>query len=178
MATDTDATGKTESVGFPPFDQVDTFASQAFWFLLTFAILYLVLSRLILPRIGGTLERRSNQLATDMDEAERLKDESVAAQAALDQRLAEARAQARSSADKAKADADAMVATETQKLEAELDERLGQAEARIREVRQAAMGQVEDVATDTASAVLEHLGVSADAAQVRGAVANTVQGNA
>jgi F-type H+-transporting ATPase subunit b len=58
--------------GFPPF-QKDTFASQLLWITLAFVGLYLLMSRVALPRIGSIIEDRKQRIASDFAEAERLK---------------------------------------------------------------------------------------------------------
>ena len=58
--------------GFPPF-QKDTFASQLLWLALVFVALYLLMSRIALPRIGSILEARRQRIDGDLAEAARLK---------------------------------------------------------------------------------------------------------
>ena len=60
--------------GFPPF-QKDTFASQLLWITLAFVALYLLMSRVALPRIGSIIEDRKQRIASDFAEAERMKAE-------------------------------------------------------------------------------------------------------
>src|SRR5438552_14098685 len=79
--------------GFPPF-QKDTFASQFLWLALTFVALYLLMSRIALPRIGTILEARRKRIDGDLAEAARLKDASDAAIAAYETSLADARGRA------------------------------------------------------------------------------------
>src|SRR5262249_28640347 len=61
--------------GFPPF-QKDTFPSQILWLAFFFIALYLLMSRIGLPRVGGILENRQRHIDDDISEAERLKKES------------------------------------------------------------------------------------------------------
>src|SRR5262245_59976427 len=79
--------------GFPPFDPA-TFASQLFWLALTFIVLYLLMSRVALPRIGSILKQRRNKIEGDLGEAQRLKGESDVAIAAHEKALADARGRA------------------------------------------------------------------------------------
>jgi F-type H+-transporting ATPase subunit b len=72
---------KEHGGGFPPF-QKDTFASQLLWVALTFVALYLLMSRVALPRIGSIIEDRKQRIASDFAEAERLKADSDAASVA------------------------------------------------------------------------------------------------
>src|SRR5438477_13060171 len=79
--------------GFPPF-QSETFASQLLWLAITFIALYLLMSRVALPRIGTILDKRKGRIDGDLAEAARLKDQSDAAIAAYEKSLADARSRA------------------------------------------------------------------------------------
>src|SRR5262245_35209893 len=82
-----------ESIKFPPFDK-QAFPSQLLWLVLSFLALYLLMSRIALPRIGALLEARGKQMEGDFNEANRLKAESGEASAAYQQALADARGRA------------------------------------------------------------------------------------
>src|SRR5690606_4338598 len=115
---------------FPPFDS-STFASQLLWLAITFGLFYLFLKKVVMPRIGGILEVRSDRIAQDLEQAARMKEEADAAIAAYEQELAEAKAKAntigQAARDSAKADAEA----ERKQVEAALETKLSEAEARI-----------------------------------------------
>src|SRR6516164_11153524 len=72
---------------FPPF-QKDTFASQLVSLAIAFVALYLIVSRIALPRVGGVIEARQNKIEGDLGEAQKLKDESQAALKAYESELA------------------------------------------------------------------------------------------
>ena len=160
---------------FPPFNK-ETFASQLVWLAITFVALYLLMSRVALPRVGGILEARSRKIADDLAEAEKLKQQSEAAVAAYEKALAEARGRAQAIAsqtrDKLMAEADARRKT----LEAKLNERLVEAEKAIDTTRRTAMANVKGIATETAGAIVERLiGAKPDAKAVEDAVVETLK---
>src|ERR1700690_2381601 len=96
MAESTPAHTEVPSGGhgqFPPFRR-DTIASQLLWFAITFIALYLVVAKLGLPRIGGSLEARRGGIAADLAAASRLKEGADTAMAAYEKSLAEARTRA------------------------------------------------------------------------------------
>jgi F-type H+-transporting ATPase subunit b len=141
---------------FPPFNPA-TFPSQILWLVITFGLFYLFLKRVVMPRLGGIIEVRSDRITKDLDQAAKLKGEADAAVAAYEQELAEAKKNANSigqqAADAAKAEAEAA----RKKIEAALDEKLGEAEARISSIKANAMKEVGSIAEDTASAIVEAL---------------------
>src|ERR1700744_4028878 len=78
---------------FPPF-QKDTFASQLVSLAIAFVALYLIVSKIALPRVGGVIDQRQNTIDGDLAEAQRLKDESDGALKAYESELAAARSRA------------------------------------------------------------------------------------
>ena len=109
--------------GFPPF-QKETFASQLLWLALVFAALYLLMSRLALPRVGSILEHRRQRVEGDLTEAQRLKDQSDAAITAYEQALADARSRAQALANETHQHAAEQAEASRKDLDAKLNERL------------------------------------------------------
>src|SRR5258708_26291306 len=91
---------------FPRFYS-HNFASQILWLALTFIALYVVMSRVALPRIGSILEYRRRHIDNDLQEAQRLKGDSDAAIAAHERALSEARARAQTLASETRTKASA-----------------------------------------------------------------------
>lgn len=163
------------SVAFPALD-LWHYPSQIAWLILTFGVLYWVLSSMILPRMSANLERRSDTIANDLDEAARLNENAQEAKQALEVSLAKARAGASQTVQEAEAKMAEEIATETRRLDAELETKLAAAEARITEVRAAALSNVETVASDATGAILKKLGLTASAQDIGSAVAKAVKG--
>ncbi|QRG09467.1 F0F1 ATP synthase subunit B [Xanthobacter dioxanivorans] len=141
---------------FPPFDGT-TFASQLLWLVLSFGLLYLLMSRIALPRIGRILEERHDRIADDLEEAAKHKAESEAAQASYEKALAEARAKANSIAGETRnrlaADSDA----NRKALEAELADKLAAAEQRIASTKTEALTHVKGIAVDATNTIVNTL---------------------
>ncbi len=161
---------EAEKGPFPIFD-TEWYPSQLFWLFVFFTALYLTLSRYILPKLSDTIEKRSNRIAADLDEAARLHAQATESQRALDQRLAQARSKARDTADKAREKADAELVSETNRADSELEKKLATAEVRIAKLRSAAMKNVEQIAVETADAMVSRLGVKTSAGELKKAVA-------
>ncbi len=157
---------------FPPF-QSAYYPSQFVWLTLTFVLLYVLMARVALPRIGSILAVRSKRIAEDIASAQHFKERSEAAQAAYEKALADARARAQSIANDMH-ERQAAAAEETnRRLEAELHERLAAAEKSIAATRAAAMGNVGAIAAEAASSIVERLIGKAPAAhEVAGALAD------
>jgi len=152
-AADT-AKGGDAGGDFPPFDP-QYFAGQIFWLLISFAILYFMLSRVFLPLIGQTLEDRSNRIADDLDTAAQMQAEAEAASLAYDRALADAHAKAHNVAETTRASVDAELAKEVAEADSAAAKQAAVAEDRIRKIRTAAMANIDTIAADVAQAAVE-----------------------
>ncbi|NNE80778.1 MAG: F0F1 ATP synthase subunit B' [Silicimonas sp.] len=174
MATEaTDAA--TEAPGMPQLD-FSTFPNQIFWLVVTLVVIYLVLSKVALPRIASVLAERQGTITNDIAAAEELKSKAADAEAAYDKALADARAEAGRIAAEAKAEMQAEVDVALQKADAEIAARTAESEARITEIRAGAAEAVKEVARDTAKEVVAALGVEIDEKAIETAVAAQVKG--
>ena len=161
---------------FPPFNPT-TFALQLFWFVIVFAVLYALMAKVALPRIGGIIENRQKRIADDLAGAASLKAESDAAIAAYEKALADARARAQAIANDTR-DKQAAEAEATRKrLEDELNVKLAEAEKSIAATKQAAMSNVRGIAAGATKAIVERLiGTEPSDSAVDAAVADALRG--
>jgi F-type H+-transporting ATPase subunit b len=170
--TEVPAGGKPQ---FPPFNK-ETFASQFVWLAIFFIALYVIISRAAIPRIGGIIEGRHNRIASDVAEANKLKEQSDAALKAYEASLAEARARAQALASETRDRLNAEAEKTRHALEAELNGRLAKAEEIIAATKIAAMSNVQAIAVDAAGAIVERLsGTRPNAAAVQSAVAGALK---
>ncbi len=91
---------------------------QLIWLVITFGILYVLMKRIALPRIGGVIAARQARISGDLEQAERLHRETQEAIAAYEQALAEAKQKAHAIADQGRAKLKAEMAEEQAKLDA------------------------------------------------------------
>jgi F-type H+-transporting ATPase subunit b len=156
---------------FPPFDTT-TFASQLFWLAVTFGLFYYLMSKVIIPRIGQTLEQRNDRIATDLAEAERLKSETDEAIAAYEQALADAKAKAGEIAKSTRDSVQKTIEADRHAAESDIAGKLEEAEAKITGIKEQALGEVDTIASETTEAILSALsGVKATKADVTKAIA-------
>lgn len=131
--------------------------SQVVWMALIFAVLYFLLSQWALPQVASVLDERAARVNADLDTARLAKAEADSAiielQAAMRRASTEAQSAIASSISRAKAEAAEQARVANERLDAQLSE----AEQRIGAARQAAMGALREVATDTAATVIARL---------------------
>lgn len=156
--------------GLPQLD-LTRFPPQLFWLAVTFILLYLLMSKLALPRVGDILRTREEKIAGDLNRAEQLNRDADAALKGYEQALAEARAKATEIAAKTRATIQAEADARQAEAEARLAAQAAEAEASIRATRDQALGQVREIANDTATALVARLlGTQPDGASVDQAV--------
>ena len=159
---------------FPPFDS-STFASQILWFALTFAVLYVVMSRVALPQIGSIIDKRKARIDGDLKEAERLKGETDKAIAAYETALAEAGKNAHAIAEETRTSIRADIDAKRKAVEEDLSKKVAEAEGRIGKNKLEALGRVSEIAADTTAALVSQLTGEANPADVQAAVAQAVK---
>jgi F-type H+-transporting ATPase subunit b len=161
---------------FPPF-QKDTFASQLVSLLIAFVALYLIVSRIALPRVGSVLDERQNKIDGDLAAAQKLKDDSDAALKAYESELTAARSRAQAIGAETREKLNAASEAERKTLEQRLAVKLAEAEKTIASTREAAMSNVRGIAADAAAAIVRQLtGVAPDGKSVDSAVDASLKG--
>jgi F-type H+-transporting ATPase subunit b len=175
------ATAHTEADGghkasFPPFEK-DTFASQLVSLLIAFVALYLIVSKIALPRVGGLIDARQKSIEGDLAEAQKLKDASDGALKAYESELAAARSRAQAISAETREKLNAAAEAERKTLEERLSGKLAEAEKTIASTRETAMRSVRGIAADAAAAIVQRLtGVAPDGKSVDSAVDASLKG--
>ncbi|MDX2157389.1 MAG: F0F1 ATP synthase subunit B [Hyphomicrobiaceae bacterium] len=142
--------------GFPPFDP-STFAPQLVWLAISFAALYFVMSRMALPRIASVLAERRERIQRDLAEAERLKSETDSALAAYEKSLADARGKAQGLAKDMRDRVATSMDAERRRVDDANTAKLAATEKQIADTKARALANVDQLAAETASAIVERL---------------------
>jgi len=155
--------------GLPQFD-FSWWPGQILWFLIIFFAVLAFMRLFAVPKIGGAIEEREGHISDQIAEARRMKDEADAEAQAAAGEAAQARANAQKVALDARAKATAEVAARLAEEEAKLATAGAEAERRIASAREAAMTNVQAIATDAAGAIVKQLtGQPATAAELAAA---------
>ena len=167
------APGAAWAEGMPQLDfSTPLTTSQVYWGAAIFIVLYLLLSRVGLPKVGAVIEQRAVHIAADLDAAKTQKAQADAAVAELTATIQRSRAAAQGEINQAVDQAKAAAAEPATALNARLETQLRAAEAQINAARAAALGALHQVASETASTVIARLtGAAADLPRVDAAVA-------
>jgi F-type H+-transporting ATPase subunit b len=170
------AMAKEGSGGMPQLDY-HLFAPQLVWLAIAFVALYLVMSRLAVPAISDTLDKRQAKIQGDLDAAEKANEDTRALVAAYEKRLADAREEARRlTRERGEADS-AAAAAHFNELHDRLAKQIGEAEKRIAAQRDDVMAGLEHMARDIGQDVYAKLaGQPADQGALAGKVTAAIKG--
>lgn len=150
---------------------LETYASQFFWMLLVFGLLYFVIGRGMVSKIDANVDARDRKISDDLVAAERARAEADAFVAGGSDTLAEARGEAQAKAAEAKAKAAKDAEARLAKADAEVAAKLAVAEADLAKARDSAMAGIEQVASEAAADIVAKVsGAKVSAAQAASAV--------
>ena len=159
-----------------PQFQPEFFSPQLVWLAITFLLLYFLMSRVALPRIGAVIEEREHKINDNLRKAEMLKQEAEAAVAAYEKRMADARAKAQETVREIREQMASEAAERHEQLNQRLASEIADGEARIAEARAKAVANVRDMAVEVAAAAAARLiGGPVEHAAVAGAVDQVLQ---
>ncbi|MBO6634280.1 F0F1 ATP synthase subunit B' [Parvibaculum sp.] len=147
-----------------------TFVPQLVWLVIVFGYLYVMMSRVALPRIATVLEERRDRIADDLDQAEQFKRQTDEAIEAYEKALAEARAKAHEIAQETRDRLHEETERQRLAIEARLAEKIAEAEKQIATTKEAALANVRTVAVDVADAIVAQLLGEADRSATERAV--------
>jgi F-type H+-transporting ATPase subunit b len=161
--------------GMPQLD-FSTWGNQIFWLIVTLVVIYLILSRVALPRVGSVLADRAGAIANDIAAAEDLKQKAKEAEAAYDKALADARVEAANIVAATKAEIQADLAEATARADAEISAKVAEGEKAIAEIRAGALEAAEVVAKDAAAEIVSAFGFTAAPDAIDSAVTEKLKG--
>ena len=145
-----------ESGGMPQLNP-EFWISQIFWLTLTFGILYIVLSKLILPKISANLELRKSQIQENIEAAEKQRENSESKLKEYDEIIQKSKLEAKNifkeTRDKALKD----INSKREVLESEIDKEIKKAEDEINFLKKSAPEKINKIAIETSSEILKKL---------------------
>tara|TARA_B100001121_G_scaffold44519_1_gene38184 strand:- start:2741 stop:3319 length:579 start_codon:yes stop_codon:yes gene_type:complete len=145
-----------ETGGMPQLDPEFWF-SQIFWLIITFGILYLVLSKLILPKISDNLETRKSQVLDNLELAEKQRNESEAKLKEFDNIILKSKIDAKNLFNEARKKLLDDINKKRKELEEEIDKEVKIVEAEIEELKKKSPEKINKIAIETSSDLINQL---------------------
>ena len=145
-----------ESGGMPQLDPEFWF-SQIFWLVITFGILYLVLSKIILPKISDNLENRKSQVLENLELAEKQRNESEAKLKEFDNIILKSKIEAKNLFNESRKKLLDDINNKKQKLGEEIDKEVKIVEAEIEELKNKSPEKINKIAIETSANLINQL---------------------
>jgi len=145
-----------ESGGMPQLNP-EYWVSQIFWLTITFGILYVVLSKLILPKISTNLELRKSQISDNIEAADKQREESESKLRAYDEVISKSKTEAKNIFNQAREKALKDINEKKAVLVKQIDEEVKKAEEEINKLRLEAPTKINKIAIDTSSELIQKL---------------------
>lgn len=162
--------------GLPQMD-VSTYPSQLFWLFVCFVVLYVVMSKVSLPRVGQTLDNRKSQREGNLKQAEQWNDEAEKVKAEYEKSLAKAQRAAATAASTAERAVSTKISEEQAKFAENSRKRLAAAEQSISKAKSDALASLSDIAAEIAADMAQKVAnVQVDKAEAKKAVTNVMKG--
>ena len=145
-----------ESGGMPQLNP-EFWISQIFWLTLAFGILYLVLSKLILPKISANLETRKSQILENIEAAEKQREDSEMKLKEYEEIISKSKLEAKTIFNQARERALKDINAKKEVLESQIDEEISKAEEEIKTLRNGAPDKINKIAIETSSELIQKL---------------------
>jgi F-type H+-transporting ATPase subunit b len=145
-----------ESGGMPQLNP-EFWISQIFWLTLTFGILYIILSKLILPKISDNLESRKSQILENIEAAEKQRENSEEKLKEYEEIVSKSKTEAKSIFNQAREKALKDINAKKEVLDRQIDDEISKAEQEIKELRSGAAEKINKIAIETSSELIQKL---------------------
>ena len=145
-----------ESGGMPQLNP-EFWISQIFWLTLTFGILYIVLSKLILPKISDNLESRKSQILENIEAAEKQRQNSEEKLKEYEEIVSKSKMEAKNIFNQAREKALKDISAKKDVLDKQIDDEIGKAEQEIKELQSGAAEKINKIAIETSSELIQKL---------------------
>jgi len=133
----------------------DYWISQIFWVILVFGTLYVILWRAILPKINENLENRKSQILTDLDEAQKLKDQSEKKISEYNKILGDAKQDAKKILDETRKRINRDIENKKNQFNLEIDKEIENAEKEIKMLKLSSIKDINKIAIGASSEIIK-----------------------
>ena len=145
-----------ESGGMPQLNP-EFWISQIFWLTLTFGILYIVLSKLILPKISENLESRKSQILENIEAAEKQRENSEEKLKEYEEIVSKGKFEAKNIFNQVREKALRDINAKKEVLDKQIDDEIRKAEQEIKSLRDSAPDKINKIAIETSSELIQKL---------------------
>ena len=145
-----------ESGGMPQLNP-EFWVSQIFWLVLTFGLLYIILSKLILPKISNNLESRKSQILENIETAEKQREESEKKVKEFEKIILESKIEAKNYFNEARQKILEDITIKKNSLDKDIDDEISAAEQEIKNLKTASSEKIKNISIETSSELIKQL---------------------
>ena len=145
-----------ENGGMPQLNP-EFWISQIFWLTLTFGVLYIVLSKLILPKISANLELRKSQIQENIEAAEKQREISESKLKEYEDIILKSKLEAKNIFKNAREKVIKDINSKKEILDKQIDEEINNAEKEVEILKKGASEKINKIARETSSDLLKKL---------------------
>ena len=145
-----------ESSGMPQLNP-EFWISQIFWLTLTFGILYIVLSKLILPKISANLESRKSLIQENIEAAELQRKDSETKLKDYENIVSKSKIEASNILNEAREKALKDISSKREILDKQIDDEIKKAEQEIDTLKKSAPAKINKIAIETSSELIKKI---------------------
>jgi len=145
-----------ETGGMPQLN-TEFWISQIFWLIITFGALFIVLSKIILPKISNNLESRKSQILENIEKAEKQREESENKIKEFDKIILDTKIKAKNYLSEARQKILQDINKKKETLESEINKEIDLAEKEINELKKNAPDKINKIAIETSSDLLKQI---------------------
>ena len=131
--------------------------SQIFWLTLVFGSLYLLLAKLILPKISNNLESRKSQISENIEDAEKKRQQSDQKLKDYEKIISEAKIEAKNIYNQAREKILKDINIKKESLEKEIDEEINKAEEEILDLKKKSPAKINKIAIETSTDLIKKI---------------------
>ena len=142
--------------GMPQLDP-KYWASQAFWLILVFIVLYFSISKFYLPKIKNNLDDRENRIKDDIEDANKSKELSESKLKEYEKILEDAKKEVIKIQIESKAKLDKDINEKKEKIEKEIEKELIQAQKEIAELKKNSISDIQSISKEIAANIIENI---------------------
>ena len=142
--------------GMPQLDPT-YWASQAFWLILVFTTLYILISKFYLPKIKDNLDNRENKIKEDLENANKFKEQSEAKLKEYEVILENAKKEITKIHFESKNTLDKDIQSKKEKIEREIEKEIAKAQKEISELKKNSISTIQNISEEITSNIIENI---------------------
>ena len=132
-------------------------AAQIFWLILIFSILYLIVSRIFLPKITYSIENRKSRVVNDLDEAQKLKENAEKKLKEYNEIIENSKIEAKKIIEDSKKKIDKDIENKKEKFNDEIEKELAAAEKEIKDLKKSSISNINNIASEVSAVVIKQI---------------------